>query len=227
MCTGKCAKCIGGSLIPFAVICMACNAILYFPGWSVEPSQNAGLMLTTEVTMFLGIIGGGVMVLIPAIQILSAGKKGCCGNRCGMFLSILSAAIGLCGSLFCLTMSVVGLMRGPVCEYYAPLEGNITDSTPYPTPSEVLIWGRPLEYRLPENNNESYIFHKESWDKCINPPDVVRFNIVLFSIMLAASSIEVILCAVQLFNGLFGVICGTCRKKDDDYEEDMIKEAKC
>ncbi|XP_077326690.1 transmembrane 4 L6 family member 5-like [Lithobates pipiens] len=228
MCTGKCAKCIGCTLIPLSIICITSNAILFFPGWSTEPSKEPGTQLTPEVTMYLGIVGGGVMVLLPAIQILVAGGKGCCGNRCGMFLSILGAAAVLCGSLFCLTMSVVALHRGPVCQYY-DVETNTTAS-PVPTTNTSLIWGRPFDNSVTEQNNENYLFHPEIWYICEAPPNVVEFNIILFPILIAASSIEAILGAIQLFNGLFGLICGTCRKKGDDYEdmiEDEKKEYKC
>nr|DBA29904.1 TPA: hypothetical protein GDO54_005955 [Pyxicephalus adspersus] len=208
MCTGKCAKCVGCTLIPLSIICITCNAILFFPGWSTEPSQNAGQKLTTEVTTYLGIVGGGIL----------------------MFLSILGSAVGLCGSLFCLVMSAVALSRGPVCQYYAPVETNTT-SSPLPTTNTSLIWGRPFDHPLTEYNNENYIFHKEVWELCVAPPNVVEFNIILFSIMVAASSIESILFCVQLFNGLFGLICGTCRKKDEDCKkmvnDDDKKEYKC
>ncbi|KAM3924915.1 transmembrane 4 L6 family member 5-like [Leptodactylus fuscus] len=219
MCTGKCSKFIGVALYPFAVICIVSNAMLYFPGWSMEAAEYPGIKLTTEVATLLGIVGGGILVLIPAIQIHASGRKGCCGNRWGMFLSILCAAIGLTGSLFCLCMSVVAIHRGPVCGYYP----NNTNA-PSNAGNDTLIWGRPLENPLPEYNNENYIYHKESWSICVEPQDVVEFNVILFSILLASSSFEVILCAIQLFNGLFGVIFGTCNKKDVSDYKDMEKD---
>ncbi|KAG8547729.1 hypothetical protein GDO81_027630 [Engystomops pustulosus] len=219
MCTGKCSKFIGIALYPFSVICMLANAFLYFPGWSVEYAELAGEKLTTEVTTLLGIVGGGILVLIPAIQIHTTGRKGFCGNRCGMFLSILCAAIGLTGSLFCLCMSVVAIHRGPVCGYY---NTNTTLST---TGNDTLIWGRPLQDPLPQYNNQNYIYHKDTWSICVEPEDVVEFNLILFSILLGSSSFEVILCFIQLLNGLFGVICGTCNKKDDMDYKDMDKDS--
>ncbi|XP_056426168.1 transmembrane 4 L6 family member 5-like [Hyla sarda] len=221
MCTGKCAKCIGGTLYPFAVICIVANVFLYFPGWSLEAAENPGLKLTTEVSTLLGIVGGGLLVLITAVQIQASGRKGCCGNRWGMFLSILCAAIGLTGSLFCLCMCVTAIHRGPVCAYYDSGSINTTDTSILGNGN--LTWGRPFENALPEYNNENYIYHKDSWSICVEPPNVVEFNLILFSTMLAASSFEVILCAIQLFNGLFGVICGTCNKEEIDYK-DMDKD---
>ncbi|XP_040198012.1 transmembrane 4 L6 family member 5-like [Rana temporaria] len=122
-------------------------------------------------------------------------------------------------------MSVVGLHRGPVCQYYDRVETNTTGS-PVPTISTSLIWGRPFENPLIKQNNEIYLFHPELWDTCVAPPNVVGFNVIFFSILIAASSIEVILGAVQLFNGLFGLICGTCRNKDDDDYKDMMEDEK-
>ncbi|XP_077326692.1 transmembrane 4 L6 family member 5-like [Lithobates pipiens] len=225
MCTGKCAKCIGCTLIPLSIICITCNAILFFPGWSTEPSKEPGTKLTSEVTTCLGILGGGIRVLLPSIQMAAAGGKGCCGNRCGMFLSILGAASILAGSLFCLTMSVMGLRHGPVCQYDNPEETNTTGS-PVPTTNTSLIWGRPFVNPLMEHNNKNYLFYPELWNTCLEPPNVVEFNIILFSILIVASSIEAILGTVQLINSIFGVICGTCRKKEDDYEDTMKDEKK-
>ncbi|XP_040272220.1 transmembrane 4 L6 family member 5-like [Bufo bufo] len=220
MCTGKCAKFIGGALYPFAVICIVSNTLLFFPGWTLEVAENTGLKLTSEVSTCLGIVGGGILVIITAAQIHASGRKGCCGNRFGMFLSILCAAIGLTGSLFCLVMCVTAIHRGPVCAYDS---GHI-NTTAHTTENDTLIWGRPFEFPLPEYNNENYIYHKESWSICVKPPNVVEFNLILFSILLASSSFEVILCAIQLFNGLFGAIFGTCIKKDITDYKDMEKD---
>lgn len=53
----------------------------------------------------------------------------------------------------------------------------------------------------------------ELWDICKEPEDIVVFNLSLFSILGLAACLEVLLCAFQVFNGLFGCICGTCNKE--------------
>ncbi|XP_053318867.1 transmembrane 4 L6 family member 5-like [Spea bombifrons] len=201
MCTGKCSKFIGLSLYPFAVICIICNILLFFPGWETEPVRNTQDQLTPEVIYLGGIIGGGILVLIPAIHIQATGRQGCCNNRCGMFLSILFAAIGVAGSVYSFTVSTVGMVRGPVCNYTDPITHDPK-------------WGRPFFTELENFSNESYLFNRETWSVCTYPPNVAEFNIILFSIILAASGIEIILCVTQMLNGLFGCLCGTCRNKD-------------
>ncbi|OCT90570.1 transmembrane 4 L6 family member 5 [Xenopus laevis] len=201
MCTGKCSKCVGISLFPFSIICIIANLFLLFPGLSVEPIQNASTQMTPEVLYLGGIIGGGFLVLIPAIHILFTGKKeNCCNNRCGMFLSIIFAAIGLAGAVYALAVSAIGMVYGPVCQF--------KDSY------NELIWGQPFKDDIHNFNNESYLFNKKLWEVCLIPENAAAYNITLFSCVLAASAIEIILCVVQVINGLAGCMCGTCQKKN-------------
>ncbi|KAM4749204.1 transmembrane 4 L6 family member 4-like [Rhinophrynus dorsalis] len=200
MCTGKCSKFIALSLYPFSVLCIICNILLFFPGWSVDAINNPNEKITPEVLYLGGIMGSGVMVLIPAIYIQCTGRRGHCNNRCGMFISIIIAAVGVCGALYGFIASVLGLINGPRC-LYEFISGRIEWSIPFKLDLEYL------------NLDRSYLFHKDVWSRCIEPSGVVEFNIVLFSTILAASAIQIVLCAIQMVNGLFGCICGTCSSK--------------
>ncbi|XP_066563136.1 transmembrane 4 L6 family member 5 [Amia ocellicauda] len=204
MCTGKCAKCIGGSLYPFALVCIICNIILFFPDWSTqyttEDTLDGSSRITEEVKYMGGLIGGGILVLVPAIHIQATGKQGCCANRCGMFLSIAFAAVGLVGGLYSLVTASLGLINGPTCLY---MNWNTFK----------MEWGTPFAEQLEKFDNSSYLFNKDSWSLCKEPENVVEFNITLFSIIMAASCIEMVLCAFQIVNGLFGCLCGTCGDK--------------
>lgn len=42
---------------------------------------------------------------------------------------------------------------------------------------------------------------------------MVYWNVTLFSLLLAASCLELLLCGVQVVNATIGVLCGDCRKK--------------
>ncbi|XP_052010547.1 transmembrane 4 L6 family member 1-like [Xyrauchen texanus] len=194
MCTGKCSKCIGISLYPLVLVSIICNIVLFFPDLkSIYAQQETeGLYrLTDEVKYMGGIIGGGILVLIPAIHIHSTGRQGCCANRCGMFLSIIFAAIGVVGGLYSAIVAAVGLVDGPVCM------------------NEIGVWGRPFK-----SSSESYLGNSDIWDSCKEPQYVVEFNLGLFSALLVAGFLEVVLCGFQMFNGLFGCICGTCSNKE-------------
>uniref|UniRef100_A0A8B9GSQ0 Si:ch211-137i24.10 n=1 Tax=Astyanax mexicanus TaxID=7994 RepID=A0A8B9GSQ0_ASTMX len=52
-------------------------------------------------------------VLAPALFIHLTGRKGCCANRCGMFLSIGFSAIGVAGAIYCFVVAIFGLVNGP------------------------------------------------------------------------------------------------------------------
>ncbi|GCB69723.1 transmembrane 4 L6 family member 1 [Scyliorhinus torazame] len=200
MCTGKCAKCIGTSLYPLAGCCIVANILLLFPNFEVEYVQDTA-KLTPEILYLGGIFGGGILILFPAIHIHATGNRGCCANRCGMFLSVLFAALGVLGSAYCVITSSLGLANGPLCDVGT---GNWT--RPFSSDSTKLN----LNFSISEEN---YLFHSEMWDMCKEPKDVVLFNVVLFALLIGFGVIELVLCLFQMVNGLFGCICGTCVKR--------------
>ncbi|XP_068130163.1 transmembrane 4 L6 family member 5-like [Hyperolius riggenbachi] len=202
MCTGKCSRFIGITLYPLAVISIVSNVILFFPSWQTDPIRNPKEQITPEVLYLGGILGSGILILIPASHIQATGREGCCNNRCGMFLSIIFAAIGVAGSLYGFVVSTVGMVIGPQCRFWKLL--NVTGGP---------VWGRPFDADLEQFSEDSYLFNRDMWDTCVYPVNVVEFNIILFSIMLASSGISLILCAIQMLNGLFGCLCGTCREE--------------
>ncbi|KAJ8338233.1 hypothetical protein SKAU_G00371990 [Synaphobranchus kaupii] len=101
------------------------------------------------------------------------------------------------GALYSLSVSALGLANGPTCLYV--IDGFI------PLP----VWGTPFK-----DNNGSYLGDRESWERCLEPKDVVEFNVILFSVLLVASLLELVLCGFQMVNGLFGCLCGTCGGKE-------------
>lgn len=67
---------------------------------------------------------------------------------------------------------------------------------------------------LPPPRRGSYLLNRTLWDLCVEPPGVVSWNVTLFSLLVAASCLEVVLCGIQLVNATLGVFCGDCRKKE-------------
>uniref|UniRef100_A0A8D0R9W3 Transmembrane 4 L6 family member 4 n=1 Tax=Sus scrofa TaxID=9823 RepID=A0A8D0R9W3_PIG len=84
MCTGSCAKCLGGTLIPLTVFGFLANILLFFPGGKVIDNNDH---LSDEVWLFGGILGSGVLMIFPALVFLGLKNNdccGCCGNEsCG------------------------------------------------------------------------------------------------------------------------------------------------
>ncbi|XP_027893173.1 transmembrane 4 L6 family member 5 [Xiphophorus couchianus] len=202
MCTGSCSKFIAVPLYVLALVSVICNIMLFFPDFSTEyagSDSESDPRLTNEVKYMGGFIGGGIMILIPAIHIHLTSTKSCCANRCGMFLSIGFAALGVAGAIYSLAVAAVGLQNGPVCRYRAD------------NGTEIETWGRPFM-----GSSGDYLGDKDSWGRCLIPENVVEFNLGLFSTLLVAAALEAVLCAFQMINGLFGCICGTCSDKDED-----------
>uniref|UniRef100_A0A8C9YGG0 Transmembrane 4 L six family member 21b n=1 Tax=Sander lucioperca TaxID=283035 RepID=A0A8C9YGG0_SANLU len=191
MCTGACSKFIAIPLYILALVSMICNIILFFPDFDTKYAAAEG-QITEEVKYMGGFIGGGIMVLIPAIHIHLTSAKNCCANRCGMFLSIGFAAAGVLGAVYSLSAAALGLSNGPTCFW-----SNILSPIPK--------WGTPFA-----NSSGSYLSDKDQWSWCRVPENVVEFNVGLFSTLLVAACLELVLCAIQMVNGLFGCICGTC-----------------
>ncbi|XP_067347524.1 transmembrane 4 L6 family member 4 [Channa argus] len=187
MCTGRCSRCIAGALFPLVVTSIICNIVLFFPGGDVKYAQNGHI--TEEVKYMGGLVGGGIMVLIPALYIHLTGTQGCCGNRCGMFLSIAFAAVGVAGALYSFIVAVLGLQNGPLCKV-------------------LLIWTTPFK-----NSDHKYLTDSTWWGQCTEPKNIVQFNIGLFSTLVATSCLQLILCAIQMINGFVGCLCGTCIDK--------------
>lgn len=192
MCTTGCSRVIAICLYILAGVSIVCNIILFFPDFSPEFSKND--QITEEVKYMGGFIGGGILALIPAIHIHLTSSKGCCNNRCGMFLSIGFAAAGVAGAVYSLSAAGLGLAKGPYCEYVDPK-----------TPTATGEWIRPFE-----NSTGSYLEDKKLWGGCMKPEGVVEFNLTLFSILLFSAGVQLVLCLIQMVNGLFGCLCGTC-----------------
>lgn len=60
MCSGKCTRYIGHSLVWFAVLCIVANILLYFPSGETKYAYDDHL--SRFVWFFAGIVGGGLLV---------------------------------------------------------------------------------------------------------------------------------------------------------------------
>ncbi|XP_068919280.1 transmembrane 4 L6 family member 5-like [Petaurus breviceps papuanus] len=110
-----------------------------------------------------------------------------------MLRSIICSAAGALGALYSLSVSGAALENGPLCLTELP------DTWTYPF----------------ENSNGNYLSNSTLWDQCLEPPKVVAWNVTLFALLVAVSALELVLCGIQLVNGVIGVFCGDCRKKDN------------
>ncbi|NWU95174.1 T4S1 protein, partial [Upupa epops] len=183
MCSRKGSKCIGITLLPLAACAIVCNTLLYFPNGRVLQLSE----ITDLVWFFHGFLGAGILVILPAFLVLGAGRAGCCANRCGVLLALVLDVVGLTGGTYCAVISSLGLIGGPLCD-----TGD-------------------GEYLYPFRNDtlqDSYLFNQTTWSICKEPENIVLWNIVLFSVLLAIGVIEALLCFIQVITRLTGFLCG-------------------
>ncbi|NXP73370.1 T4S4 protein, partial [Ramphastos sulfuratus] len=102
-----------------------------------------------------------------------------------MFSSVIFAAIGVLGAGYCFILSAVAINNGPKC---------YTDSG----------WKYPFE-------NGNYLSNHTLWDDCQSPENIIPWNLTLFSLLLVMSGIQLVLCGIQVVNGLLGTLCGDCK----------------
>ncbi|XP_040283964.1 transmembrane 4 L6 family member 1 [Bufo bufo] len=201
MCFGSCAKCIGYLLLSLAILSIIANILLYFPDGDTKYAREN--LLSNYVWFFEGIAGAGLLILIPAFVCIGLEEEdccGCCGNRncgksCAMLGSVAAALIGIIGAGYCVIISALALAKGPFC---------LANGT----------WTYPFE-----DSKAHYLADHSTWSQCEEPKNVVVWNVTLFSILLGLAGLEVILCVIQMINGLIGGICGACccQEKSQQY----------
>ncbi|MBZ3887065.1 Transmembrane 4 L6 family member 1 [Sciurus carolinensis] len=199
MCYGKCARCIGHSLVCLAILCIVANILLYFPNGETKYASEDHL--SRFVWFFSGIAGGGVLILLPAFVFIGLEEEDCCGccghqncgKRCALLSSVLAALIGIAGSGYCVIVAALGLAEGPLCRDHLN-QWNYTFAS----------------------TEGQYLLDTSTWSQCKEPKHIVEWNVTLFSILLALGGIEFVLCLIQVINGVLGGICGYCCSRQQD-----------
>ncbi|KAI2650099.1 Transmembrane 4 L6 family member 1 [Labeo rohita] len=60
-----------------------------------------------------------------------------------------------------------------------------------------------------------YLFAREKWSECIQPAHIVEWNVTLLSILLGLSTLEFLICFLQLVSGLVNAVCRPCCYKQE------------
>ncbi|XP_014587398.1 transmembrane 4 L6 family member 18 isoform X2 [Equus przewalskii] len=223
----KCGGCLSGLLIPLALWSITVNILLYFPNG--QTSYASSNKLTNYVWYFEGICFSGVMdlhlsistsiimkpvtapaflclvivssmcdwnrfqmLIVAAVLLVLENNNNCkccqsenCSKKYMTLLSIIFSALGIACSGYCLVISALGLVQGPYCR---TLHG----------------W----EYAF-EGTAGRFLTDSSLWIQCLEPAHVVEWNIILFSILIALSGLQVIVCLIRVVIQLSKILCGT------------------
>ncbi|XP_069829976.1 transmembrane 4 L6 family member 18-like [Dendropsophus ebraccatus] len=179
------------ALIPLAVWSIVVNILLYFPNG--DNTYAANNQLTNYVWYFQGICFGGIMMIILSTVLLlvdfyKCNSRCCAGKRryhihCSRLGSALFALLGILFSGYSLIISSLGLSQGPYCR---------TDTG----------WSYPFA-----STGGGYLGASSTWSQCIEPSYVVEWNIILFSILIALSALQVIICICKVVYDVAGLLC--------------------
>ncbi|XP_077146955.1 transmembrane 4 L6 family member 18 isoform X2 [Ranitomeya variabilis] len=136
----------------------------------------------------------GVMIILSIVLLLVDFYKcssTCCTRKhvyrmhCSRLGSAVFALLGVLFSGYSLIISSLGLSQGPYCK---------TETG----------WSYPFV-----NTAGGYLVDYSSWSQCIEPSKVVEWNIILFSILIALSALQVIICICKAIHDCMIALCGT------------------
>ncbi|XP_048721085.2 transmembrane 4 L6 family member 18 isoform X3 [Caretta caretta] len=108
-----------------------------------------------------------------------------CNKTYRSFISVVLALLGIAFSGYNVIISTLGLVQGPFCN----------------TPAG---WGYIFK-----DTAGGYLIAYSSWSQCTEPVHVVEWNIILFSILIALSGLQVIICFLKVMAELKQILCGT------------------
>uniref|UniRef100_A0A4W5QTA6 Si:dkey-83h2.3 n=1 Tax=Hucho hucho TaxID=62062 RepID=A0A4W5QTA6_9TELE len=194
MCVASCSRCVGVSLVPMAFVCMLANGLLLLPDLQARYLLDGHV--TREARWGTGLWASGFLMCSNHLQPLQAPFLSSCNSMdlppsCGQMLcQVGCSCVALAAAAFCCLVSATGLVQGPLC---------LHNSTHDPI----------------------YLFDRTLWPSaCEEPRNVVQWNVVLFSVLMATSGLQAILCAAHAINAILGIIFGPrfCKNKEGPSE---------
>ncbi|XP_005023685.1 transmembrane 4 L6 family member 18 isoform X2 [Anas acuta] len=186
-----CRSCLSCLLIPLALWSIVVNVLLYFPNGNA--SYATSFQLPNYVWYFEGICFSGVMILLLAVILIalecSVFHQCCQSESCNKtyrsFISIVLALLGVAFSGYSCIIFTLGLIQGPFC--------NSSNGWDY----------------IFKNTVGGYLTDYSAWSQCTEPANAVEWNIILLSILIALSGLQLIICFLKVAAELKRTLCGT------------------
>ncbi|XP_032081358.1 transmembrane 4 L6 family member 18 isoform X2 [Thamnophis elegans] len=110
--------------------------------------------------------------------------EGICFSGIMRFISVVLSLLGIAFSGYSLIISALSLVQGPYCKTSAG-------------------W----EYAF-KSTAGSYLMDPTSWSKCTEPAYVVDWNIILLSILIVLSGLQILICLLKIIAELRQILCG-------------------
>ncbi|KAK7889549.1 hypothetical protein WMY93_025109 [Mugilogobius chulae] len=101
------------------------------------------------------------------------------------------AVVGLLGSSYSFVVSGFALAQGPKC-------------------FTILGWIYPFD-----DQSGRYLLEPETWSRCLQPQNIVEWNVTLLCVLLGLSVLEFVICLCQIGNGLVNAVCRPCCYKQE------------
>ncbi|XP_075274622.1 transmembrane 4 L6 family member 18 [Opisthocomus hoazin] len=186
-----CGSCLSWLLIPLALWSIVVNILLYFPNG--KASHDASYLLPNYVWYFEGICFSGVMILLLAVVLItlecSVFYRCCQSESCNKtyrsFISIVLALLGVAFSGYSCIIFTLGLIQGPFCNSSGGWDYIFKDTT------------------------GGYLTDYPAWSRCTEPANIVEWNIILLSVLIALSGLQLIICSLKVAAELKRTLCGT------------------
>ncbi|NWR20845.1 T4S18 protein, partial [Emberiza fucata] len=186
-----CGNCLSCLLVPLALWSIVVNILLYFPNGKALPA--ASYQLPNHEWYFEGICFSGVMILLLAVILItlecSVFYRCCQSESCNKtyrsFISIVLALLGIAFSGYSCIIFTLHLIQGPFC--------NSSSGWNY----------------IFKDTAGGYLTDYPAWSKCTEPANIVEWNIILLSILIALSGLQLIICILKVAAELKRTLCGT------------------
>ncbi|XP_034149794.1 transmembrane 4 L6 family member 1 [Esox lucius] len=194
----SCSRCVGVSLVSMAVVCILANGLLLFPDLQARYLLEGHV--TREARWGTGLWASGFLVVIGARGfIIGSSKKGPCAYRIEMLCQVGCSCVALAAAAFSCLVSAIGLVHGPLCLHNG---------------TQGLAWDVPLKQQT--SGDPIYLYDRKLWaSACVEPRNIVQWNVALFCVLMATSGLQALVCAAHAINAILGIIFGPsfCKNK--------------
>ncbi|XP_072474160.1 transmembrane 4 L6 family member 20 [Notamacropus eugenii] len=214
--------CNGFSLVVLLLLGIVLNAVPLIAYRFIDGGLFPNFISCFE-WWYPGIIGAGALVIPATIMSLGATKRSFCNNRLGMILSSFLSLVTIIGAVYCILVSVLALLQGPlICNYNTNTNSsincdfsvqNLTNIHQHLNQSfDGLKWFSTT--CLPDVPNNSATNHGTKGTNTFSSEEdkIKIIHLSVFVGLLLVGILEILFSISQIVIGLFGCLCGVSKR---------------